>query len=387
MHHSRKWLILSIILTLLIALPLFLLASKNQQEVRSHASSAGNTTFSCSGGYNDYVNCLSSEFDVNFSFDVCGTETQPSAYPGPSLSSEEKDSISKAIYDAFSIPLSYDNYRKEFTTTPVTICAGKASDAQGYGPSGALARVPKIGRIVLYPRFFTSHVSDRYRKYLIIHESAHVFANSARGNGIQNDLYHLISPGSSARSLMPPSLDKDCFVTDPGRKYVMKTYAKDEVGNGNQESFAEAVVNTLYCQNSGDCNPGQGQKIVNFPMTCPNTFNFIKTHVLGSDESGVVPTISPDLSPEPTNQETENFQTPTGITNSNFDINGDGKVDLLDWNILTACSIFSAIRNEKICPTGSIQQKASDLDGNGSVDQDDITLWIKQFKTTSVSTK
>ncbi len=95
--------------------------------------------------------------------------------------------------------------------------------------------------------------------------------------------------------------------------------------------------------------------------------------------SGLSPTTAPTqgpLNPIPTS--TNVTQAPINLKSD--DINGDGKVDLLDWNILTACSIFSGIRNEKICPTGSIQQKASDLDGNGSVDQDDITLWIKQFK-------
>jgi hypothetical protein len=160
----------------------------------------------------------------------------------------------------------------------------------------------------------------------------------------------------------------------------MKTYARDRVGNGNQESFAEAVVNTIYCQNDGACNPGQGQKIMNFPLTCSNTFNFIKNNVFGSGF------ISSGSSPVPTSlPETEIFQPPASQAASeslkSSDINNDGKTNLLDWNILSACSIFNSIKNNKTCPVGSEKQQTADLDGNGVVDQDDFTLWIKQFNS------
>lgn len=102
--------------------------------------------------------------------------------------------------------------------------------------------------------------------------------------------------------------------------------------------------------------------------------------------SGLSPTAVPtggSVSPIPTTINVT--QAPVNLKSD--DINGDGKVNLLDWNILTACSIFSAIKNEKICPVGSAKQKASDLDGNGTVDQDDITLWIKQYNASPLSTK
>lgn len=61
------------------------------------------------------------------------------------------------------------------------------------------------------------------------------------------------------------------------------------------------------------------------------------------------------------------------------DINEDGTRNLIDWNLVNACSIYNKIRNHNLCPDGSSLMTNSDLDSNGKVDLDDINLWRREF--------
>ncbi len=60
------------------------------------------------------------------------------------------------------------------------------------------------------------------------------------------------------------------------------------------------------------------------------------------------------------------------------DFNEDGKRDLLDWNIINACSVFIT-KNQAVCSSNSTFKENSDLNKDGVVDQDDMTLWIREF--------
>lgn len=66
------------------------------------------------------------------------------------------------------------------------------------------------------------------------------------------------------------------------------------------------------------------------------------------------------------------------INLSGGDINMDKVRNLLDWNLLLACSIFNS-RNETLCPNNSDFKTNSDLNSNGVVNQDDINLWLREF--------
>lgn len=68
------------------------------------------------------------------------------------------------------------------------------------------------------------------------------------------------------------------------------------------------------------------------------------------------------------------------VTLSPGDINEDLSRNILDWNLLNACSIYNRIRNKTLCPDNSNYMTNSDLNSNSIVDADDITLWLQQFR-------
>lgn len=61
------------------------------------------------------------------------------------------------------------------------------------------------------------------------------------------------------------------------------------------------------------------------------------------------------------------------------DVNQDSTRDLLDWNIINACANYPVTRNQKTCPNDSPYMTYSDLDNDGLVNSDDLTLWIQEF--------
>lgn len=70
----------------------------------------------------------------------------------------------------------------------------------------------------------------------------------------------------------------------------------------------------------------------------------------------------------------DSFNLVTGnITNSG---ESDNRIDPLDYNVLVACSIYS--QNEDRCDENENYRNSSDLNDNGIVDEDDLTLWLKE---------
>lgn len=63
---------------------------------------------------------------------------------------------------------------------------------------------------------------------------------------------------------------------------------------------------------------------------------------------------------------------------STGDINQDKTRNLLDWNLLLACSSFNT-RNKTLCADTSEFIKTSDMNSDGKVDQTDFTLWLQEF--------
>lgn len=64
---------------------------------------------------------------------------------------------------------------------------------------------------------------------------------------------------------------------------------------------------------------------------------------------------------------------------SSGDLNTDQERNLLDYNILLACSIFNT-RNKTLCPDTSEFLAYSDMNSDGTVDQTDMTLWLQEYR-------
>lgn len=64
---------------------------------------------------------------------------------------------------------------------------------------------------------------------------------------------------------------------------------------------------------------------------------------------------------------------------STGDINFDQERNLLDYNILLACSIFKS-RNKTLCPANSDFMALSDMNSDGIVDQTDMTLLLQEYR-------
>lgn len=82
-------------------------------------------------------------------------------------------------------------------------------------------------------------------------------------------------------------------------------------------------------------------------------------------------------------------QTPQGATNvippgakplTAGDINGDNKIDILDYNALNTCE-YESINPQPIDPNGSCA--SADIDGNGLVDGIDFNIWDRGFLSSS----
>jgi hypothetical protein len=60
----------------------------------------------------------------------------------------------------------------------------------------------------------------------------------------------------------------------------------------------------------------------------------------------------------------------------NHEENSENRLDILDYNTLIDCSIFT--RNTGICDSNPDYRNFSDLNDDGLVDQDDYTLWLRE---------
>ena len=60
------------------------------------------------------------------------------------------------------------------------------------------------------------------------------------------------------------------------------------------------------------------------------------------------------------------------------DINGDNAINILDYNILISCSIFST-DNHATCNSNSQYATLSDLDDNGAINQFDYNLFLREL--------
>lgn len=70
-----------------------------------------------------------------------------------------------------------------------------------------------------------------------------------------------------------------------------------------------------------------------------------------------------------------NFYLITGNINNN-DVS-ENKIDIMDYNILLSCSVYS--QDLSACEEDPAYQDYSDLDDDGRVDENDFTLWLKEF--------
>lgn len=76
-----------------------------------------------------------------------------------------------------------------------------------------------------------------------------------------------------------------------------------------------------------------------------------------------------------TNLTSPNFYMITG--NINNSDQSENKIDILDYNVLISCSIFS--KSTVLCDSNNNYSKWSDLNNNGVIDQSDYTLWLREF--------
>lgn len=136
-----------------------------------------------------------------------------------------------------------------------------------------------------------------------------------------------------------------------------------EVFGANGVKIDQVTKELNYDQTSGKYN---GQIPVFVPTPNPYSLYFLSdSYLTVRQDLQLSPGITTAIAP---------------FTFSGGDLNNDGERNLLDWNLLLACSLFTSNRNTSLCPNGSSQMQNADLDSNGVVDQDDITLWIDEFK-------
>lgn len=63
---------------------------------------------------------------------------------------------------------------------------------------------------------------------------------------------------------------------------------------------------------------------------------------------------------------------------SGGDIDENGERNILDWNLLNACSIFK-FQNKELCPENSKLKTNADMNSDGIIDQSDITLFYQEI--------
>lgn len=132
---------------------------------------------------------------------------------------------------------------------------------------------------------------------------------------------------------------------------------------------------SAYCtvdaaQGSSSCNWGS---LVG-SSSCVSTVQGFYISCLGAS-GDLGPTINAICNP-PTIPTTVPSQPQQSGGGNLADINKDGKISLLDYNILISCSVFGK-DNGAAC--GSYKSNA-DLDKNGTVDQLDYNIWLREYQ-------
>ncbi|MEK9176383.1 MAG: hypothetical protein AAB520_03000 [Patescibacteria group bacterium] len=77
------------------------------------------------------------------------------------------------------------------------------------------------------------------------------------------------------------------------------------------------------------------------------------------------------------NLKSDNFYLITGNINNNNQ--SENKIDLLDYNVFISCSIYA--KSKSVCDQDANYAKYSDLNDDGKVDEDDYTLFLKEYST------
>ena len=77
------------------------------------------------------------------------------------------------------------------------------------------------------------------------------------------------------------------------------------------------------------------------------------------------------------NLKSDNFYLITGNINNNNQ--SENKIDLLYYNVFISCSIYA--KSKSVCDQDANYAKYSDLNDDGKVDEDDYTLFLKEYST------
>lgn len=115
-------------------------------------------------------------------------------------------------------------------------------------------------------------------------------------------------------------------------------------------------------------DPSLGKYVGTFKLAKPPT----------TEVNNVFVTIPTYLSQRVDTRLTPNKVNEISLNLSGGDIDENSERNLLDWNLLNACSIFK-FNNPKICPEGSRYKLNSDMNSDGTVDQSDTTLFYQEL--------
>ncbi len=162
--------------------------------------------------------------------------------------------------------------------------------------------------------------------------------------------------GLDAFSSTDPSKIKDSL-----RHFIIQL--RDKKGNvvSTQNTNLTFNKSTKKFTGSLPLPPALQNSDFNLSIQSPGYFQSTTTQILSS-LSGKTKTVSlPDLTAG--------------------DIDGDDESNILDFNTLLSCSIFSK-DNSRACndKTGRSLKTAADLNGDGEVDQDDYTILLRNLK-------
>lgn len=167
-----------------------------------------------------------------------------------------------------------NTYRIAFTGHPHYLSLFKSRGSVFYftnaaGDHGQYATTNGDGSIIFY-KGFLSQSTPEFQKHIIIHESGHVVAGA--DNSLQDNFYN---------QTYNAGVDLACF----NQFGVLKTYPNNQpvsISFRVNESFAEALADTLTCPASGTCpaSSSTASDIPDFPQTCSNIYTYITTKVL-----------------------------------------------------------------------------------------------------------
>lgn len=123
--------------------------------------------------------------------------------------------------------------------------------------------------------YFRNGVDDKYKRQIMIHESAHILDKRNGSNELGMNLADLYNRDGGA-----------CYDERFPKPYYLKTYAfrgkEGDNGGARSESFAEAVADNVICTSGYPCTTGAGHAVqIDYPSACPQTKAWIKHNVFG----------------------------------------------------------------------------------------------------------